>query len=239
MSVLSSVTLADTIRFKDGSIIKGNILSYRSGTFVVEVGEGPRKRQFTYAASEVESITFDARSAPPATPVSVSPAYSRPEPKVVQPAPAVVIAPTPRTTSSQPKTNSTGGGTTSLPAHWTKKIPADNSNNGWTNSGWVAKKGQRIRITGDGNISLGKGQTSTPSGVAELSDEQKLMKSVPTGALIAVIGDDNNDFIYIGAEREFTATRDGPLFLGVNEANLVDNSGAFDVTIEIIPDSKR
>ena len=69
--------------------------------------------------------------------------------------------------------------------------------------------------------------------MSELNDEQKLMKSVPTGALIAVIGDDNNDFIYIGAEREFTATRDGALFLGINEGNLNDNSGAFDVKIEI------
>jgi len=51
--------------------------------------------------------------------------------------------------------------------------------------------------------------------------------------LIAVIGDDNNDFIYVGSEREFTATRDGALFLGVNEGNLNDNSGTFDVKIEI------
>jgi hypothetical protein len=63
------------------------------------------------------------------------------------------------------------------------------------------------------------------------------LKSVPTGALLAVIGDDNNDFIYIGASREFTAGRDGALYLGVNEGNLNDNSGAFDVKIEILPDN--
>ena len=62
------------------------------------------------------------------------------------------------------------------------------------------------------------------------------MPAVPTGALIAVIGDDNNDFIYIGAEREFTAQRDGALFLGVNEGDLSDNSGSFTVKIEIRPD---
>jgi hypothetical protein len=70
----------------------------------------------------------------------------------------------------------------------------------------------------------------------DLEDNEKLLKSVPTGALIAVIGDDNNEFIYVGAEREFTASRDGALFLGLNEGNLNDNSGSFDVKVEISPD---
>jgi hypothetical protein len=98
------------------------------------------------------------------------------------------------------------------------------------------RKGQRVRITGAGQVSLGKGQQSTPAGLASLEDGQKLLKSVPTGALIAVIGDDNNDFIYVGSSREFTATRDGALFLGVNEGNLEDNSGTFNVKVEILPD---
>ena len=55
--------------------------------------------------------------------------------------------------------------------------------------------------------------------------------------MIAVIGDDNNDFIYIGATREFVATRDGALFLGINEGNLDDNTGSFNVKIEIYPDT--
>jgi hypothetical protein len=63
------------------------------------------------------------------------------------------------------------------------------------------------------------------------------MPAVPTGALIAVIGDDNNDFIYIGRERTFIAQRDGALFLGLNEGDLSDNTGAFDVRIEISPET--
>ncbi|MEP6789445.1 MAG: LecA/PA-IL family lectin, partial [Acidobacteriota bacterium] len=119
------------------------------------------------------------------------------------------------------------------------KVLADNTNNGWTNSGFVVKKGQRISISGDGQIQLGKGHSSTPSGLADLNDDQKLLKSVPTGALIAVIGDDNNEFIYVGSEREFTATRDGALFLGVNEGYLDDNSGAYSVKIQILPDNGK
>jgi hypothetical protein len=58
------------------------------------------------------------------------------------------------------------------------------------------------------------------------------MRNDPTGGLIAVIGDDNDEFLFIGRSREFTAQRDGVLFLGVNEGNLNDNTGAFDVVVE-------
>ena len=61
------------------------------------------------------------------------------------------------------------------------------------------------------------------------------MKDKPTGGLIAVIGDDNNDFIFLGGSNEFVAPRDGALFLGINEGYLDDNSGAFDVVLEIDP----
>lgn len=113
------------------------------------------------------------------------------------------------------------------------KVLADDTANGWTNAGWVVKKGQKIRIISNGRISLGNGRTSGPGGIATLPDANKLLADRPTGSLIAVIGDDNNDFIFIGENREFVAQRDGALFLGVNEGNLNDNSGAFDTIIEI------
>ncbi|MEO6588987.1 MAG: hypothetical protein ABIP06_06640, partial [Pyrinomonadaceae bacterium] len=84
-------------------------------------------------------------------------------------------------------------------------------------------------------VSLGSGRYTSPNGISSLPDNDKLLKTEPTGALIAVIGDDNNDFLLIGQSREFTATRDGALFLGVNEGNLNDNSGVFEVTVEIDP----
>jgi hypothetical protein len=43
----------------------------------------------------------------------------------------------------------------------------------------------------------------------------------------------------VGSEREFTAARDGALFLGINEGYLDDNSGAFNVKIEIISDGDK
>jgi hypothetical protein len=96
----------------------------------------------------------------------------------------------------------------------------------------MVRAGQRLRITATGRVSLGAGQMSTPTGLPRLADRDKLMRNEPTGGLIAVIGDDNDDFIFLGASREFTAQRDGRLFLGVNEGNLGDNSGTYEVTVE-------
>lgn len=252
--VLSAAVFADTLRLKDGSIIKGRIVSFSGGKFTVVVGEGPRSRQMSFDASEVESIQFDAPAAKPAsvaasdrpatTPVEKDPQFieTSAPPKTV---PRVITTDTTLKTNSQPapvKTNpqpvpvtTTPKTSSTKPIEVAVKVLADNTSNGWTNSGWVVKKGQKIRIVGDGTISLGKGHSTGPSGSYDLADETKLLKNVPTGALIAVIGDDNNEFIYIGAERTFTAARDGSLFLGVNEGNLNDNSGAFDVRIEIDP----
>lgn len=221
---LSAAGLADTIRLKDGSIIKGHIVSFTSGNFVVEIGEGSRRRQLTFAAFEIQSISFDSQSLATATNRTAS--YTEPEKPEAAP---LVIQNEAKPTAALP-------GEKMKAIAWNVRVTADNTSNGWTNTGWVVRKGQRIRVTGDGKVSLGKGQNSPPSGLPELEDNQKLLKNVPTGALIAVIGDDNNDFIYVGASREFTATRDGALFLGINEGYLEDNSGTFNVKIEILPD---
>ena len=109
---------------------------------------------------------------------------------------------------------------------------ADNTTNGWTNSGLVVRRGQRLRITASGRVMLAQGRFSTPAGIPTLSDADKLMRNEPTGAVIGVIGDNNDDFFFIGNRREFVAQRDGVLFLCVNEGNLNDNTGAYDVVIE-------
>ena len=120
------------------------------------------------------------------------------------------------------------------PTFFTIKVSvrADNTNNGWTNTGLVVRRGQRLRISATGRVSIGKGRFSTPAGIAAITDNDKLMRTEPTGGLIAVIGDDNDDFIFIGARREFIAQRDGVLFLGVNEGDLTDNNGSYDIVIE-------
>jgi hypothetical protein len=104
----------------------------------------------------------------------------------------------------------------------------------WTSSGLIVRRGDTIRITASGTVTLdpNSGQTSGPEGIDQ-PDPKKLMADKPTGSLIAVIGADNDDFIFIGRSAEFTAARDGLLFLSVNEGTLSDNSGSFKAVIEV------
>ena len=149
--------------------------------------------------------------------------------------PPVNTRPQPDTTPIDRSDNTAGTTTTNAAPVFFPirlRVRADNASNGWNDSGLMVRAGQRLRITATGRVSLGGGQMSTPTGLPRLADRDKLMRNEPTGALIAVIGDDNDDFIFVGSSREFTAQRDGRLFLGVNEGNLGDNSGTYDVTVE-------
>lgn len=233
---LTVVAFADTIRLKDGSIIKGKITGFGGGKFTVVMGEGSRRKELTFFANEIESIIFDSQDAKPQLTTPTRTTVSKQPEQTPDPQPARVVL-TSGTRGPSPS-QTTPPAATMKPVGWSVKVLADNTANGWTNTGWVVKKGQRIRISGDGKVSLGKDKSSTPSGEPDVEDKQKLLKNVATGALIAVIGDDNNEFIYIGAEREFTATRDGALFLGINEGYLDDNTGSYNVKVEIIPDGR-
>ena len=232
---MTVLAFADTIRLKDGSVIKGKIVSFGGGKFTVVIGDGTRTRQLNFNASEVESITFDSDtngSVNSDNGADVGNAGQTNRTNLPQTSSPRANAPvitnrtnqTPNDSAAKPE-----------PVKVNVKVLADNTSNGWTNSGWVVQKGQKIKIISNGRVSLGGGRFAAPGGVSTLPDTGKLMPNEATGGLIAVVGDDNNEFIFVGNSREFIATRDGALFLGVNEKNLDDNSGAFDVRIEIDP----
>ncbi|HZN08118.1 MAG TPA: hypothetical protein VFB65_15090 [Pyrinomonadaceae bacterium] len=225
---LASPLIADTIRLKDGSVIRGQVIGFKDQQFTILIGGNARGRrgQTTVYVEDVESIEFDSTSAPSSSSTDDS-SMARNNPP-----------PVPRTTRSEPTPSEPREDTqpmsSSAPTFFTIKVGvrADAANNGWTNSGLVVRKGQRLRITASGRVSLGRGRFSTPGGLSNLNDQDKLMRTEATGAVIAVIGDDNDDFILIGPRREFVAQRDGVLFLGVNEGDLTDNTGSYDIVIE-------
>jgi hypothetical protein len=227
--------LADTIRLKDGSVIRGQIVSFKNEQFTILVGSGARgrKSQITVYMEDVESIEFDnTGSSQTESNTNTQPTY---QPPVTQPAnnQPTNNQPTNNSSSSQPPaTNPTS--TSSNPSFFqiNLRVRADNASNGWTNSGLVVRRGQRLKVSASGRVSLGQNRFATADGLANITDRDKLMRNSPTGGLIAVIGDDNDDFIFIGRGHDFVAQRDGVLFLGVNEGNLADNTGAFDVVIE-------
>jgi hypothetical protein len=229
--------LADTIRLKDGSVIRGQIISFKNEQFTILVGGGSRgrKSQITVYMEDVESIDFDSNGNSTSQDNNNSQTYQQPSNPPYQPP---VNQPPVNQTNNQPtyqqptnpSTQPTNPNPTFFPINI--RVRGDNANNGWTNSGLVVRRGQRLRITATGRVNLGAGRVATPGGIANVPDRDKLMRNQPTGGLICVIGDDNDDFVFIGASRDFVAQRDGVLFLGVNEGNLSDNSGTFDVVIE-------
>ena len=230
VSLLLSLTtplLADTIRLKDGSVIRGQVIGFKDQQFTILIGGNARGRrgQTTVYVEDVESIEFDSRSGPSTATDDGTMARNNPPP--------INRRSDPEPTPSEPRIDSPTN-SSAAPTFFTIKVgvKADASNNGWTNSGLVVRKGQRLRISASGRVSLGRGRFSTPGGLTNLNDVDKLMRNEATGALIAVIGDDNDEFILIGPRREFVAQRDGVLFLGVNEGDLTDNTGSYDIVIE-------
>jgi len=266
---LGVVALADTIRMKDGQVIRGQIVGFRDQQFTVLIGaagRGGRRSRVTLYMEDVESIEFDSATAAETTDGGYNPpaetARTQPTPRPSEPA----RQPDPRreeprqqtgqrppvlgndtgspanggragTGSSTPgaQTPARGGGGESPFFPVRVRVRADNAANGWTDSGLMVRKGQRLRISATGRVSLGEGRFSTPTGLPRVVDTEKLMRNEPTGTLIAVIGDDNDEFIAVGANREFYAPRDGRLFLGVNEGKLDDNTGSYDALIEVEP----
>jgi len=223
---------ADTIRLKDGSVIRGQVVGFKDQQFTVLIGSGAKNRRsrMLIYIEDVESVEFDSATGAASnddTPTRDTASVPDYQPSRSSPSPEPNRTPA-RTDTVQPSPSGS-------PTFFTIKVGvrADNNNNGWTNSGLVVRKGQRLRISATGRVSLGGGRFSTPSGMPGSSvDNEKLMRTESTGALIAVIGDDNDDFLLIGTRRDFVALRDGVLFLGVNEGNLNDNTGTFDVVIE-------
>src|SRR5438034_8175597 len=232
---LTLPALADTVRLKDGSVIRGQIVSFKNEQFTILVGAGARgrKSRITVYMEDVESIEFDnagsAGSQPDdSTSSSPQPVYQPPansQPTNNQPANSNSSYNPPPTSTSPPNAN---------PSFFqiNVRVRADNASNGWTNSGLVVRRGQRLRISASGRVNLGANRASTPDGLPSIPDRDKLMRNQPTGGLIAVIGDDNDDFIFVGRSRDFVAQRGGVLFLAVNDGNLSDQSGACDVVIE-------
>jgi hypothetical protein len=250
---------------KDGQVIRGQIVAFRDQQFTVLIGSargGNRRSRMTLNMEDVESIEFDSADAAGAPDDrDTNSTYNPPvETARTQPAPQ----PTPRREEPRQTSNSGGqrppvlGNDSGTPTNTARNNPptsptpargsgdspffpvrvrvtADNKANGWTDSGLMVRKGQRLRITATGRVSLGEGRFSTPTGLPRVVDTEKLMRNEPTGELIAVIGDDNDEFIAVGANREFYAPRDGRLFLGVNEGKLDDNTGSYDALIEVEP----
>ena len=217
---------ADTIKLKNGSVIKGKVITFNDREFTVYLDMGTSSKRTTsrlvLAVDDVESIQFDGSDA------TISSFSNQPETREINaPAPKETAKPTAPLPSNPPATN-----TSQAEAPLADKTVSVVAAADWTSTEIRVKKGQRISVNASGQIELGSSRRTGPEGT-NLPDPKKLIANTPTGALIAVIGDDNDDFITIGPQSSFLAEREGILFLSVNEANLRDNTGSFVARIRV------
>ena len=100
----------------------------------------------------------------------------------------------------------------------------------WIDSGIDVRRNERVQVSASGVITLGRNRIS-PDGL-QRNDPSAPLPNANEGELIAAISDDPRaPIIELGSSREFTADRDGRLYLTVNRGSFNDARGAFSVQV--------
>ena len=101
----------------------------------------------------------------------------------------------------------------------------------WTDSGVRLRAGETFRIDASGSVNWGPSRSDDPNG--EVNSPYNANRPLPNragGALIARIGNGEPFFVGSGMQ-SFRASTSGPLYLGINDDYLQDNSGSFRVVV--------
>src|SRR2546423_4154708 len=100
----------------------------------------------------------------------------------------------------------------------------------WVDSGVYVRRGERVQVSATGVITVGRTRI-TPDGLRS-SDPTAPLPNAAEGKLIGSIGQDTTaPIIELGSNREFTADRNGRLFLTANRGSFSDARGSFDVQV--------
>jgi hypothetical protein len=101
----------------------------------------------------------------------------------------------------------------------------------WIDSGVDVRRSERIKLDASGTIYANR-MRITPAGLTSTDPSAPLPRAAE-GKLIGVIGNDyDSPVIEIGSGGEFTADRDGRIYLTVNRGNYTDARGAFTVRVQ-------
>ena len=188
-----SFAFADTIYLRDGRTIRGTLLGFINGRFVVRVDSrslASNNSSMTrrdnqddlqyFRAEEVDRIEIEGRSLED----------TRYETKNVQ-------------------------------------VTLDSN---WVDSGVFVRRGEQVQVTATGVITVGRNRI-TPDGLRS-TDPSAPLPNAGEGKLIGAIGNDPRAaIIEIGSSSEFTADRNGRLYLTANRGSFADARGGFDVRI--------
>lgn len=187
-----SFAFADTIYLRDGRQIRGTLLGFVNGRFVVRV-EG---QNATNMGATIDRNRRDDLQ------------YFRPE---------------------EVDRIEIEGRSLDDTRYETKNVQVTLDSN-WIDSGVYLRRGEQVQVSATGVITVGRSRI-TPDGLRS-TDPSAPLPSANEGELIGAIGNDaRSPIIELGSNKEFTAERNGRLFLTANRGSFADARGSFDVRI--------
>jgi hypothetical protein len=107
------------------------------------------------------------------------------------------------------------------------------ANKQWTDTGIDVNAGDRVVFQGSGEITIGRspGQTASVDGNGSFRSAQYPDPNAPGGALIGKVGNNGKPFGIGSQSQPLPMPASGRLYLGVNDNEIGDNSGAFSVVV--------
>ncbi len=198
-----SIAAADTIYLRGGSAIRGTVLGFINGRFAIQ-------------------LTTDATIPVRGTANRSQPSYSQTT-RTVRAGEVVFLRP------RDIDRIELDGRSLEEARYQTRTVDVALGPN-WVDSGVDVRRNERIRVDASGTIYAGRTRI-TPAGLGTTDPNAPLPRAAE-GELIGVIGNDfDAPIIELGASREFTADRDGRLYLTINRSSYTDARGAFNVRV--------
>src|SRR2546423_8016934 len=193
-----SIASADTIFLRDGRTIRGTLLGFVNGRFVVRVEPRYSSSPNSTTDSNVARTRRDEGDIQ----------YFRPE---------------------EVDRIEIEGRSIDEARNETRNVQVTLDSN-WIDSGVYVRRGERVQVSATGLITVGRSRI-TPDGLRS-TDPSAPLPNVAEGELIGAIGNDSRAPIFeLGSNREFTADRNGRLFLTSNRGSYADARGSFNVQI--------
>jgi hypothetical protein len=103
----------------------------------------------------------------------------------------------------------------------------------WVDTGINVRQGDNLTIRADGRIRIARDSrdTITAAGVSSGRTDNATIPSAPVGGLVMRVG--NGAAVFVGDQKTIRAPRAGRLYLGVNDNFWDDNTGQFNVTVDV------
>jgi hypothetical protein len=201
-----SIAAADTIYLRSGVTLRGNVLGYLNGRFVIQL-----------TAPATLPVRTDNRTS------NSTQSTSSQTTRTVRQGEVIFLRP------RDIDHIEIDGRSLDDARYQTQTVDVALGPN-WIDSGVDVRRGERVRVDATGTIYAGRSRI-TPAGLST-TDPYAPLPRVAEGALIGVIGNDyDSPIIELGASREFAADRDGRLYLTANRSSYTDARGAFNVRI--------